>query len=116
MTSWFDENWWWVVPAVLILVVIALTVQKHRKIAHVPGANWRWHTDAAANTLLGAFALFLGYGAYASGWLIGVVPTIFMPILLYAPNRTEFTVPNWARYVGYLALLVLFVVAFPLKA
>ena len=116
METWFGENWWWLMPAALALVGIALTVLKHRAIAQAPGASWRSHVDAAAKTILGAFALILGYGAYASGWLIGVVPTIFMPILLYVPNRAGLTVPNWARYVGYVMLFFLFVAMFPLKA
>jgi cell division protein FtsW (lipid II flippase) len=116
MKTWLGENWWWVIPSALGLVHIALTVIKHRKIARVPGSSWQSHLDAATKTLLAAFALLLGYGAFASGWLIGTIPATFMAIVLLAPNRTGFILPNWGRYLGYLALFVIFVAAFPLKA
>ena len=116
MTAWFGDNWWWLIPVAMFIGLVGLTVRKHRVIAQTSGGNWWPHIDSAIKTLLGAFAFFLGYGAFATGWLLGIVPAAFMAMVLIAPNRTRVAVPNWSRYVGYFTLFVLFIWAFPLKA
>lgn len=116
MATWFVDNWWWVLPIVLFPAVVWMVVATHKKTVRTAGGGWRSHIDTAAKTLLGIFALLLGYGAYAQGWHLGLLPIVGMIWLLNVPAQKGFALPNWTRYVGYSALLVVFVALFPVKS
>ena len=116
MATWFADNWWWALPIAVFPAVVWLSVTTHQKTVRASGGGWKSHIDTAAKTLLGMFALLLGYGAYAQGWLLGLVPVVAMLWLLNVPAHKGYPLPNWTRYVGYSALLVAFVALLPLRS
>ena len=91
-----------------LLPLWALLVFRRAKAAIHRPKPIRSMADGVAKFLLGVFAILAGVAALSTKQLAAIVPTLFMFAILHVPVTDSWSVPNWMRYVAYVALFFVF--------
>lgn len=107
MIAWLAASWWWLIPSIFLVLWVFLVAPRVKAAIRNPKPI-RTMLDAAAKWFLGAVGLLLGAAAVSTRQFAAIMLALFMVAILHVPLSKSLVMPNWARYVAYFALFVVF--------